>query len=266
VNAAGFQYGFCTAGAIMTVARLSEVDRLDVAWMMKGNLCRSSGYQAIGDAIHGVKSIEEPAEGAALGTSVQAPAAYDIVTGKASYTLDIHLDGMLHLKLLKIAAVVAETEMAAFEGCRALEVRYEILPAVLDPDEAMRPSAPAIHGDKGVDVGIRHSERNILLELHGHVGNVEEGFAQADFVYEAKYSTQRSHHAPLETHCSIAWLDADNRINVRTSSQVPFLARRKLSYLLGLPESALRVFCERVGGGFGGKQEVLTEDTVHLRR
>jgi putative selenate reductase molybdopterin-binding subunit len=106
----------------------------------------------------------------------------------------------------------------------------------------MRPGAPAIHGDNGADVGIRHSERNIVLELHGHVGNVEEGFAQADFVYEAKYSTQRAQHAQLETHCSITWLDADKRLNVRTSSQVPFRARRKLSYLLGLPESAIRVF------------------------
>jgi putative selenate reductase molybdopterin-binding subunit len=328
VDAAGFQCGFCTAGAIMTVASLSEEDRLDIPWVMKGNLCRCTGYQAIDDAIHGVKSIEEAAEGTALGASVRAPAAYDIVTGKASYTLDTHIDGLLHLKLLRsphahacivsidktgalavpgvhavltwedvprrpystaahddekgspqdtymldkvvrhvgqrVAAVVAETERAASEGCDALDVQYEILPAVFDPDEAMRPGAPAIHGDKGPDVGIRHSDRNIVLDLHGHVGNVEQGFAQADFVYEAKYSTQRAQHAQLETHCSITWLDAEHRLNVRTSSQVPFPAQRKLSYLLGLPESAIRVFCERVGGGFGGKQEVLTEDICAL--
>jgi putative selenate reductase molybdopterin-binding subunit len=174
------------------------------------------------------------------------------------------LDNVVRHVGQRIAAVVAETERAASEGCHALDIQYEILPAVFDPDEAMRPGAPAIHGDKGADVGIQHSERNIVLELHGHVGNVEEGFAQSDFVYEAKYSTQRAQHAQLETHCSIAWLDADNRLNVRTSSQVPFPARRKLSYLLGLPESAIRVFCERVGGGFGGKQEVLTEDICAL--
>jgi putative selenate reductase molybdopterin-binding subunit len=327
-DAAGFQCGFCTAGAVMTVASLSEEDRQDLPWAMKDNLCRCTGYQAIADAIRGVKSIEEAAAGDALRASVRAPATYDIVTGKARYTLDVHIGGLLHMKLLRsphaharivsidktralavpgvhavltwedvprrpystaahddekgspqdtymldnvvrhvgqrVAAVVAETETAASEGCQALDVQYDILRAVIDPDEAMRPGAPAIHGDKGAQDGIQHADRNIVLELHGHVGNVEEGFAQADFVYEAQYSTQRAQHAHLETHCSIAWLDANNRLNLRTSSQVPFLARRKLGYLLGLSESAIRVFCERVGGGFGGKQEVLTEDICAL--
>ena len=99
----------------------------------------------------------------------------------------------------------------------------------------MRPGAPAIHGDKGADVGIQHSERNIVLELHGHVGNVEEGFAQPDFVYEAEYSTQRAQHAQLETHCSITWLDGDNRLNVRTSSQIHFPAGGNLATCSGCP-------------------------------
>ncbi|HEX4210179.1 MAG TPA: molybdopterin cofactor-binding domain-containing protein, partial [Candidatus Binataceae bacterium] len=328
IDAAAFQCGFCTAGAIMTVASLSEEDRRDIPWAMKGNLCRCTGYQAIDDAIRGIKSIEEAAEGAAIGTSVRAPAAFDIATGQARYTLDTHIDGLLHLKLLRsphaharivridktralampgvhavltwqdvprrpystavhddekgspldtymldnvvrhvgqrIAAVVADSEGAASEACRAIEIEYEILPAVFDPDEAMRPGAPAIHGDKGADAGIQHPDRNLVLELHGHVGNVEEGFTRADFTYEAECSTQRAQHAHLETHCSITWLDTDNRLNVRTSSQTPFPTRRKLAYLLGLPERAVRVFCERVGGGFGAKQELLTEDICAL--
>jgi len=328
VDAAGFQCGFCTAGAIMTVASLSEEDRLDIPRVMKGNLCRCTGYQAIDDAIHGVKSIEEAAEGCAVGTSIRAPAAYDIVTGKAPYTLDTQIEGLLHLKLLRsphaharivsidktralavpgvhavltwedvprklystavhddersdpqdtymldnvmrhvgqrVAAVIADTEGAASEGCRAIDVQYEILPAVIDFDDALRPGAPAIHGDKGPDSGIQHPDRNIVLELHGHVGNVDDGFARADFIHEGTYSTHRAQHAPLETHCTITWLDENKRLNVRTSSQTPFPTKRKLSSLLGLPPSAIRVFCERVGGGFGGKQEVLTEDICAL--
>ena len=176
---------------------------------LKGNLCRCTGYHAIEDAIRGIKSIEEPAAGAALGASVAAPAAEAIVTGKARYTLDTAIDGLLHLKLLRsphaharitvhwqgagacgargtgrvhlggrpatavqhchsrrlscdpddtymldnvvrlvgqrVAAVVADSEAAAEEGCRKLEVEYEILPAVFDPEEAMsarRPGTP----------------------------------------------------------------------------------------------------------------------------
>jgi putative selenate reductase molybdopterin-binding subunit len=174
------------------------------------------------------------------------------------------LDNIVRHAGQRIAAVVADTEAAASEGCLAIDLLYEILPAVFDPKEAMLPGAATIHGDKGADVGIQHSDRNVVLELHGHVGNVEDGFARADFTYEGEYSTQRAQHAHLETHCSITWLDADNRLNVRTSSQTPFPTRRKLGYLLGLPISAIRVFCERVGGGFGGKQELLTEDICAL--
>jgi CO/xanthine dehydrogenase Mo-binding subunit len=64
----------------------------------------------------------------------------------------------------------------------------------------------------------------------------------------------------LETHCTISWIDENNRLNVRTSSQTPFLTKAKLCYLFSLYPDSVRVFCERVGGGFGAKQEVVTED------
>src|SRR6202040_3529494 len=101
--------------------------------------------------------------------------------------------------------------------------------------------------------------RNILLEIHGNVGDVDAGFKAADVIHEATYTTHRVQHAHLETHCSITWLD-NGRLNVRTSSQTPYITKQKLCYLFNLMPDSVRVFCERVGGGFGGKQEVLTED------
>ncbi len=83
-------------------------------------------------------------------------------------------------------------------------------------------------------------------------------------MHEATYRTHRVQHAALETHCAVASLDDDGRLVVRSSTQVPFLARRHLARVLDLDPERVRVHCERVGGGFGGKQEVLTEDVVAL--
>ena len=111
---------------------------------------------------------------------------------------------------------------------------------------------------------IADPQRNIAGEVHGHVGDVEAGFAEADVVYEGTYITQRVQHAHLETHCAIGWLDEAQRLNIRSSTQTPFLARRALAALFDLDPAKVRVFCERMGGGFGAKQEMLVEDIVAL--
>jgi CO/xanthine dehydrogenase Mo-binding subunit len=168
------------------------------------------------------------------------------------------LDNVVRFVGQRVVAVVAETEGAAEEGCRKIEIDYEMLPALFDPEEAMSKGAPVIH-DKGADSRIRRPGQNILLEIHGNVGDVEAGFKSADVIHEATYTTHRVQHAHLETHCSITWLD-NGRLNVRTSSQTPYITKQKLCFIFDLMPESVRVFCERVGGGFGGKQEVLTED------
>jgi aerobic-type carbon monoxide dehydrogenase small subunit (CoxS/CutS family) len=116
------------------------------------------------------------------------------------------LDNVVRFVGQRVAAVVAETEGAAEEGCRKIEIEYELLRAVFDPEEAMSKGAPVIH-DKGAESRIRRPGQNILLEIHGNVGDVEAGFKAADVVHEATYTTHRVQHAHLETHCSITWLD-----------------------------------------------------------
>lgn len=164
----------------------------------------------------------------------------------------------------KVAAVVAETEAAAEEACRRLAVVYDILPAVVDPAQAIAPGAPAIHGDKTTEHRVANAARNIVAEIHGEFGDVAAGLAQAAVTYQGTYTTQRVQHAALETHGGIAWVDADGALTVRTSTQVPFLTRRTLADLFNLQPEKVRVFCERVGGGFGGKQEMLVEDVLAL--
>ncbi|MYX98256.1 molybdopterin-dependent oxidoreductase [Streptomyces sp. SID486] len=164
----------------------------------------------------------------------------------------------------RVAAVVADSEGAAEEGCRRIEVTYEVLPAVLDPEDAMRPGAPVVHDKDATLHRISRPGDNVVGEAHGEVGDVEAGFAEADVVYEDTFRTQRGQHASLETHGAVAWFDEDGRLTVRTSSQTPFLTRRALCALYDLPPEKVRVVVGRVGGGFGGKQEMLVEDIVAL--
>lgn len=175
------------------------------------------------------------------------------------------LDDVVRFVGQRVAAVVAESVGAAEAGARALHVEYELLDTVFSPQDAMLPGAPALHGDKdAVKARISRPRQNVVAELHSELGSVADGFAAADFIHEHTYRTQRVQHVALETHSSISWLDEEDRLVVRTSSQVPFLVRRTLGRVFDLPEDRIRVVAGRVGGGFGGKQEVLTEDLVAL--
>jgi CO/xanthine dehydrogenase Mo-binding subunit/aerobic-type carbon monoxide dehydrogenase small subunit (CoxS/CutS family) len=174
------------------------------------------------------------------------------------------LDDIVRFAGQRVAAVLADTEAAAEAGCRALRVAYEPLPAVFDPEAAMQPGAPRLHGDKGREARIGDPSRNLVEEIHLSSGDPQAGLDAAEFVHEATYTTQRLQHAALETHAAIGWLDEAGCLTLRSSTQVPFLTRRALCTLFDLPLDKVRVFCERVGGGFGGKQEMLTEDIVTL--
>ncbi len=167
------------------------------------------------------------------------------------------LDRTLRFAGQRVAAVVAETEAAAEAGCRALDVAYRVLPAVLTPEDALRPDAPVVHAAGGM-------ADNVVAELHGHVGDVDAGFAEADVIHEASYVSQRLQHAHIETHAAVGWMAEDGRLTIRSSTQVPFLTRDALATLFDLDPVRVRVIAGRVGGGFGGKQEMLSEDLVAL--
>nr|WP_240896852.1 molybdopterin cofactor-binding domain-containing protein [Kineococcus vitellinus] len=191
-------------------------------------------------------------------------------TGRHENRLDdpddtLVLDPVLRHRGQRVAAAVAETPALAERALGLLAVEYEPLPAVLDAEAALEPGAPLVHGDKDAAASrIADPQRNLVAELHGGVGDVEEALARAEFTVGGTYRTARVSHVALETHSAVSWLDDGGRLVVRSSTQVPFLVRDELARVLGLERERVRVLAPRVGGGFGGKQEMLVEDLVAL--
>lgn len=164
----------------------------------------------------------------------------------------------------RVAAVAADTLEIAEQAIKLIKVEYEVLPAVFDENEAIRPGAPVIHDEADRD-DIYDASRNIVTRIAAEVGDVEQGFAESDFVFERHYYVHQVHATPIEPHIAISWWDSDERLVIRSSTQVPFHARRMVAPLLGLPVSRIRIIKPRIGGGFGVKQEMLLEDIVgHL--
>ncbi|MFC5503251.1 molybdopterin-dependent oxidoreductase [Lysinimonas soli] len=342
VGAAAFQCGFCTPGMVVTASTFQAADLDELPRMLKGNLCRCTGYRSISDALHAVRNVETPEPGAAGGRSVAAPAAWRVVTGREQYTLDgpaseygdearaagsattalLHLavlgsphaharilsidssaaeampgvrlvlthrdapatafstgrhqnrledpddtrvlDRVLRFRGQRVAAVVADSVAEAERALAAIRVEYEVLPAVFDPEAARRLGAPLVHPELAPEARAAAPERNTVAEQHGERGDVDAALAAAAVTVSGTWSTPRVTHAALETHATRGWLDRDGRLVLRTSSQVPYLVRDEIARIFELDAARVRVFAARVGGGFGGKQELLTEDIVSL--
>jgi putative selenate reductase molybdopterin-binding subunit len=164
----------------------------------------------------------------------------------------------------RVAIVAAETPELARKALRLIDVEYEVLPHAINMDEALAEGAPVIHDESDTE-GIHDASRNIVNHIEAEVGDVDQALATADAVYEGTYYTPKQHHAQSEPHICITYWDADERLVVRTSTQVPYHVRRIIAPLIGLPVKQIRVIKPRIGGGFGGKQEILLEDlSSHL--
>jgi putative selenate reductase molybdopterin-binding subunit len=166
----------------------------------------------------------------------------------------------------RVAFVAAETEEIAQRALELIEVEYEELPAIIDSRDAMNPNAVRIHDEpEYVNFAESNPTKNLAAEIEFELGNVADGFAQADFVFEDEYVVPKVQQASIEPHVVVTYWDEDDRLVIRTSTQVPFHARRILAPVLQLPPKRIRVIKPRIGGGFGGKQEVLIEDVAaHL--
>jgi len=146
-----------------------------------------------------------------------------------------------------VAVVAAISEEIAEEALDLISVEYEPVPAVFDPEAAMLPGAPSLHG----------TDRNLVIPpFIVQSGDVERGFAEADFIFEDRYETSRHVPCYMEPNVCVCEFDAGGRLSVWTSTQAPFMVRGSLSEVLGIPMDRIRVICEHMGGGFGAKQDL----------
>lgn len=148
----------------------------------------------------------------------------------------------------EVAAVAAVDPWTAQEALEAICVEYEVLPAVFDAGEAMRPGAPLVH---------ENVEGNISRVSRFQFGDVDQGFKEAYHIREDRFTTQPVTHCAFEVHVSVAHWDQTGKITIWSSTQSPFKICETLSYVLELPLNKIRVIKPYVGGGFGGKADGL---------
>ena len=187
----------------------------------------------------------------------------------------------------RVAAVVAETEEAADEALKKIKVEYEVLKPVFTWDDAQAPDAPILH-KSFVTYGVGAPEdldeynknadprdgkihypfplradphHNLAASVIGGIGDVEQGFKEADVIIDRTFATTQIQCTPTEPHVVFTKMQGD-RLVIHASTQVPFHLRRVVAKVLGIPETKIHVIKERVGGGFGSKQDVILEDVA----
>jgi 4-hydroxybenzoyl-CoA reductase subunit alpha len=158
-----------------------------------------------------------------------------------------------------VACVIAVDEATADKGLELVDVEYEVLPAYFDPEESMKAQSDFIHDNK---------PHNIEKDYHHVFGDPEKAFKEAAYVAEARFIANEVTHAAMEPHCTLASFEIDphtgkpGRLTVWSSTQVPYYLQHKLSLVLEMPMSQIRVIKPLVGGGFGGKSEVIPLEII----
>jgi 4-hydroxybenzoyl-CoA reductase subunit alpha len=159
----------------------------------------------------------------------------------------------------EVAAVAAVDEETARQALDLIQVDYEPLEAVFNPETALRDGAPQLH---------EHAENNKSWRLYQDLGDVEHGFEEAYHIQEDRFVTHFQCHGPLEPHATVAQFETDGKLTVWSSTQRPFFVSWDLAQAMDMPESSVRVIKPHVGGGFGGKIETASVEyaTAFLAR
>jgi 4-hydroxybenzoyl-CoA reductase subunit alpha len=153
-----------------------------------------------------------------------------------------------------VAAVIAREELTAFEALDLIDVDYDILATISDPEEALATPEPRIHeyGEEG------NIHKRVALEF----GDVEQSFAEADEIFEDTFFYQGSTHLPIEQHAAVAVKDPEGKLTIWSSTQTPHYLHRALAKVLNMPPAHIRVSATPNGGGFGGKSDPFNHEIV----
>lgn len=145
-----------------------------------------------------------------------------------------------------IAIVAAETKEAAEEALDKIEVEYQLLPVITSAVQANEPGVEKIH-----------ESGNLLKHIKVRKGDIEKGFEESDVIIERTFHTGIVDHAFIEPECSIARVTEDGRIEVYVGSQIPYQDRSQIAAVMNMPEDRIRVKGMMIGGGFGGKEDIM---------
>ena len=160
----------------------------------------------------------------------------------------------------RIAAVAAVDEDTARRAAGLIRVEYEPLPAVFESEAAMASGAPLVHaGIQDYCTPDPQAAGNVYGYKRIATGNLDEGWAQSDYIFEDTFTTPSSHQGYLENHAALAAVEPDGRATIWSSNKSPFRIREQLSEYIGLPENYFRIVAPPIGGEFGGKGAMMDE-------
>jgi len=156
----------------------------------------------------------------------------------------------------QVAVVVAQTEAEAEAAVKLIEVDYEDLPILADPQAALRSDAPILHPDRG--------DTNVCVHYRIRKGNVEEAFAKADVIVEGEYHTPVQEHAFLQPEAGLAYIDEEGRVTIESGGQWTHADRETIAHSLGLPNEMVRIIYPAIGGAFGGREDMSVQIVIAL--
>ena len=225
--------------------------------MLFGKILRSSEAHARIRRLDVAKALALPGVRSAL----SAGDIPQIRFGTAIKDRTMFADGEVRFRGEALAAVAATSLEVAEAAVRAIEVEYEPLPAVFDPEEALLPGAPLVHAGWSdyQALPVFDREGNISGRSAIGDGDLEAGFAQSYRIYEHRFTTQHVHPGYTEPRAAVASWDGNGDVIVWSNTQLPFDMKNMLAEVLDLPASKVRVIVPGIGGGFGGKLRVGVE-------